>query len=133
MKHFIGAIILTSGFLLLDVTPALAHDAGRNDYYQPNHYRYDNIRRHDMPVWLKRDRHFKKWVKHSSLTRNRNLSWPQLYEIFRWEQAYSGNHYDRQYNYYGNRGHRNYDWYRKYWRHKQHRKGRHHRDWDRRH
>jgi len=133
MKQVIGAYILMGSLLLFDVTPALAHDAGRNFYYQPNHHRLADIRRHNMPVWLKRDHGFRNWYRHSSLQRNRNLTWLQLHEIFRWEQSYLGHRYERPHHYYGGRNHRNHDWYRKYWRNKQHRYGRYRRDLDRRH
>ena len=121
MKFAIGVILFTSCVLWLDITPALAHDSGHNNYYPRNSYQAVYIRGHKFPSQLKRERHFRKWYTQSSLKTNRYLTWQQLHNIYRWENSYSNYRYDRQHYHYGGRSHRNYNWYRKYWRNKQHR------------
>lgn len=66
-----------------------------------------------MPHWLRHDKGFRHWYRQSSLRRNYFLAWPQLLEIYRWERRYSPHRF--RYEHYGYR-HRDYGWYRHYWR-----------------
>jgi hypothetical protein len=60
----------------------------RRGYYG-SHYRRTN----DMPRWLKRNKSFRHWMRHSGLRENRRLSWNQLFDIYRWE--HDNYRYDR--------------------------------------
>lgn len=88
--------------LLLDIPEAAAHD--RDHGYSKKHYSYPVVREHQgyrhgyharkpvrstkMPKWLKRDKSFRHWFEHSHLRRDRQLSWSQLFDIYRWEHSH---------------------------------------------
>ena len=73
---------------------------GRHSYNRDGYrdrYRGDNRRdnygsRHnrakEMPRWLKRNKSFRHWIRHSRLRENRRLSWNELFGIYRWEHSY---------------------------------------------
>jgi hypothetical protein len=84
MNKIITVALVAGGLLLLDSPEATAHDEGRYSYYSP-YYQPELHRRHQMPRWLKRDRAFRHWYKHSRLRRHRHLSWHRLFDIYRWE------------------------------------------------
>jgi len=88
-------------------TPYQSHSResySRDGYRRDHKYdrRYDNRhgyygsryrRTNDVPRWLKRNKSFRHWMRHSGLRENRRLSWNQLFDIYRWERY---NHrYDR--------------------------------------
>jgi len=114
MNKIILSTVIACGLLLLDAPEAAAHEARyeqhrstpyysydrgayRHDGYRKGHrrdYRHDYYgsryeRVHKMPRWLKHDRAFRHWFKHSRLRRNRYVSWNELFDIYRWEYAYS--------------------------------------------
>lgn len=84
MNKLITVAILSSGLLLLDAPDAVAHDDIRLSY--PASY-YGGEARHvrQMPRWLKRDKAFRHWYKHTRLRRHRHLTWHRLYDIYQWE------------------------------------------------
>lgn len=86
MNKIIAVALAAGGLLLLDAPNAVAHEEIRISY-QPVHYQYDyDVRRsHRMPYWLKRDRSFRQWYKHTRLRRQRHLTWHRLFRIYRWE------------------------------------------------
>ena len=110
MKRLLGAFIVVCSLLLVNVTPAVAHDEVRNVYHSPVKYRATVIRSKNAPSWLKRNESFKLWYRHSSLRINRYLTWSELYQVFKWEHAYRTRRYERSY------ADHSYDWYRRYWR-----------------
>ena len=105
MNKIITVALVAGGLLLLDSPEATAHDEGRYSYYS-THYQADLHRRHQMPRWLKRDRAFRHWYKHSRLRRHRHLSWDRLFDIYRWETV------DRRMHRRADRFARKHDYYR---------------------
>ena len=102
----IFAIALAAGGLLLLTTPdASAHNEVRITYQPSPYYQYDVRRAHKMPRWLKRDKAFRHWYKHTRLRRHRHLTWHRLFEIYRWETVEWRKHrradrFARNYHYY---------------------------------
>jgi len=113
MNKLLISTFMACGLLLLDSPEAAAHEDsysqhrmpsydrsgsyrrdayGRDSYsrdgYRRDHYRPRYARENKMPRWLKRDRSFRHWFKHSKLRKNRRLSWHQLFDIYRWEYSY---------------------------------------------
>lgn len=69
-------------------------DAYRRDYSDDHRYRgHKSLRRPHMPNWLRNERSFRHWYRHSSLRHNRHLSWHVLFDIYRWK--YSRHRYYR--------------------------------------
>jgi hypothetical protein len=62
--------------------------------YRRGHYGSRYKRTNEMPRWLKRNKSFRHWIRHSGLRENRRLSWNQLFDIYRWE------HYNYRYDRY---------------------------------
>ena len=88
MNKLSVGLLLAASLFLVNVTPAAAHqEVNRVSVYDD---RFHAERRHHdaMPRWLKRDRQFRHWYRHTPLKRFRRLGWWQLYEIYRWERAY---------------------------------------------
>ena len=123
MNKVILATVMACGLLLLDAPEAAAHEQRDSQYRAPPHQahgrdsysrdgyrrehkydrRYDNRRGYygshyrrtnEMPRWLKRNKSFRHWMRHSGLRENRRLSWNQLFDIYRWE------HYNYRYDRY---------------------------------
>ncbi len=101
MNKVLITALLAGGLLLLDAPEAAAHKRGHDqqrysdraysrsydrDYYYRGESRYQ--RSHKMPRWLKRDRSFRHWYKHTRLRRDRHISWNRLFDIYRWEHSY---------------------------------------------
>ncbi len=82
------SLLLAASFFFLEISPATAHqDFDRTRAY--NHgYQYQLWRHHEMPRWLRRDKHFRHWYRHTPLKRYRQIGWNQLFEIYRWERRY---------------------------------------------
>ncbi len=102
--------------LLAGASEAQAHKkhhhghAAYHDGYAQHGYHYHE--RHRLPRWLRRHEHFRAWYRHTPLRYNLRLGWDELYSIFIWERRYS-NH--KRFHRYG-KSHRNYGYYRKYWK-----------------
>ena len=88
MKNLKLGLLLAASVFLIDTTPALAHDAGYKAQRHTQEYRLEDRRRDHMPRWLKRDRRFREWYRHTPLKRYRFIGWHQLYDIYRWERSY---------------------------------------------
>ena len=127
MFRTIGTLIVVCGITLGTSELAEAHGMVYNRHDAPRHYHGDLYRHRAMPRWLWKKNGFASWYYHSPLRFNNHLAWWQLYEIYRWERRYDRRHHYR--GHYGPR-HRDYDWYRSYWREYEHRERRH---GDRRH
>ena len=64
--------------------------------YQPpayHHVYHDARRAHHMPRWLKHNRGFRHWYRHTPLKRDRRLAWNQLFDIYRFERRFGRNYY----------------------------------------
>jgi hypothetical protein len=111
MFRLIGTLIASVGLLLGATQTAVAHGKAYNHYDSPRHYRVSVIRDDNMPRWLRKERGFRGWYRHSTLRHNHHLRWWQLYEIYRWEKRFDRRRHHSAYN-----RHHSYDWYRRYWR-----------------
>ena len=89
MNKIITVALLAGGLLLLDSPEAAAHKEVRNTYQPSSYYRVETRRAKHMPYWLKRNKSFRHWYKHSRLRKNRHLAWHQLFDIYRWESVYT--------------------------------------------
>lgn len=107
MNKVILSAVIACGLLLLDAPEAAAHEqrdgqyrAPRYDYsdsyrrdgygrdsYSRDYYGSRHKRAKEMPRWLKRNKSFRRWIRHSHLRENRRLSWYQLFDIYRWEHS----------------------------------------------
>ena len=90
-------LLSLSGALLLTIAaPVNAHEAGYHEYDQRDRYSYSQKRRAQMPRWLKRQREFRHWYRHSPYKRRRALSWTKVFEIYQWERRYAHRYAERR-------------------------------------
>ena len=95
MNKLMTAAVIAGGLMLLNSPEAAAHKEVRNTYQPSVHY-YTHIdvhRSHKMPRWLKRNKGFRHWYRHSPLKRDRRLAWHQLFDIYRFERRFGRNYY----------------------------------------
>lgn len=85
MNKIITIALLAGGLLLLDVPEAAAHDDTYVVYTPPTHFHPEYGRAKHMPAWLKRDKAFRHWYKHTPMRRHQRLGWYRLFQIYRWE------------------------------------------------
>ena len=100
MNKVVTAALIAGGLMLLNSPEAAAHKEVRN-LYQPQAYhysRYDFHRAHKMPRWLKRNKAFRHWYRHTPLKHDSRLAWAQLHDIWRFERRF-GRTYFRSANY----------------------------------
>jgi len=86
-------LLLSASLFFIDISPAAAHHGTERLRFYEHAYQYQDRRHHDMPRWLKRDKRFRSWYRHSRLNRYRQIGWRQLFEVYRWEQRYYGGRY----------------------------------------
>ena len=102
MKHIVASLLLASGAMFLHAPAAEAHHDRYGD--RVHHGYHDHYYRGQMPRWLKRDRPFRKWYRHTRFKYNPRLDWRELYDIYRWERRYVHHrrykHYDHPYHEY---------------------------------
>ena len=88
MNKLSVGLLLAASLFFIDVSPAAAHQ-GADRVRTYNHgYDYEARRRHEMPRWLKRNRHFRHWFRNTPLRHYRQIRWQQLFEIYSWERRY---------------------------------------------
>jgi hypothetical protein len=58
-------------------------DKGKRGHHELRHKRAGR-----MPRWLEQKDAFRHWFGHSRLRKNYQLSWNQLFDIYRWERAH---------------------------------------------
>lgn len=92
MNRILTVVLISGGLLLLDAPEAAAHSAVRTVSLPSLHHHYETQRARKMPAWLKQNRSFRTWYRHSQLRRNRFVSWHQLFRVYRWERVYRMNH-----------------------------------------
>ena len=107
MNRIIAVAIAAGGLLFLGSPEAAAHTEVPYSYEPSPYYRYDVRRAHAMPRWLKRDKAFRHWYKHTRLRKHRHLTWHRLFSIYRWETVERRGHrradrFARYYHDYGN-------------------------------
>ncbi|MGI9235735.1 MAG: hypothetical protein ACR2RD_19050 [Woeseiaceae bacterium] len=110
MNKIITVALIAGGLLLLDAPEAAAHNDIRISYQPSAYYQIDVRRTHRMPYWLKRNKEFRHWYRHTRLRRQRHLTWHRLFDIYRWETV------DRRKHRRAHRIARNHDYYRYHWR-----------------
>ena len=88
MNKLSVSLLLAASLFLIDVSPAAAHQGADRARTYSHGYHYEARRRHEMPRWLKRHRHFRHWYRHTPLRHYRQIRWQQLFEIYRWERRY---------------------------------------------
>lgn len=100
MNKLMTAAVIAGGLMLLNSPEAAAHKEVRNVYQSPayHHVRVDVRRSQHMPRWLKHDKGFRHWYRHTPLKRDRRLAWHQLFDIYRFERRF-GRAYYRSKNY----------------------------------
>lgn len=112
MFRTICTLTVILGLGLAAAPQAVAHERAYDHYPTRQHHVRMHRDRH-MPRWLRHDRGFRHWYRHSSLRHDRHLAWWQLFEIYRWERkrAYR---YDHDRHYYGDRRHGKRKWRYRY-------------------
>ena len=90
-------LMISGGLLLATAASVNAHEVGRYGYDQKDRYSHSYRRNSEMPRWLKRQKAFRHWYRHSRYQRRRALSWPRLFEIYHWERRYARRYDDRRY------------------------------------
>jgi len=91
MNKLSVGLLLAASLFFIDVTPAAAHQGVDRAQVQRHGYAFEMRRRHEMPAWLKRNKRFRHWYRHSPLRHYRQIRWNQLFEIYRWERRYFAN------------------------------------------
>ncbi len=89
MNKILILAIAAGGLMLLDSPEASAHKEVRNMHLPSAQYRVEHRRAKQMPYWLKRNKPFVRWYRHSGLKKNRHVSWHQLFNIYRWERPFT--------------------------------------------
>ena len=98
MNKLSATLLLAAGLFLTDVSPATAHPGADGARAHDRGHYVEIRRRHEMPRWLRRNTDFRHWYRRSPLSRYRQISWNQLYDIYRWERRYFERRYFRAYN-----------------------------------
>ncbi len=81
-------LLLAASLFFIDVSPAAAHQGNDGVRGHDRGYQVQVLRRHEMPRWLRRNNDFRHWYRRSPLSGYRQISWNQLFEIYRWERRY---------------------------------------------
>ena len=95
MNKLMTVAVIAGGLMLLNSPQAAAHKEVRH-VYQPSahHYTHVDVRRSNhMPRWLKRNKGFRHWYRHTPLKRDRRLAWHQLLDIYRFERRFGRSYY----------------------------------------
>ena len=94
MNKLSVGLLLAASLFFIDIAPAEAHQGADRMRGYGHAYHYEVRRRHEMPLWLKRNKRFRHWYRSSPLRHYRQIRWNQLFEIYRWERRYfSGRHF----------------------------------------
>ena len=88
MNKLSVGLLLAAGLFFIDVTPAEAHNGADRSRGYSHGYHFEARRRHEMPLWLKRNKRFRHWYRNTPLRAYRQIRWNQLFEIYRWERRY---------------------------------------------
>ncbi len=105
MLRIISSSIVLAGVLLFAGQPAEAHGA-RHQKYQGHGHHHRAAYRHGMPRWLWKKKGFRRWYHRTPQRLTNRLTWPRLYNAYRWERRH-----DFRRSYWRNFGHgdRRYD------------------------
>ena len=91
------SLLLAASLFLIDVSPAAAHQGADRSRGYSHSYHVEARRRHEMPLWLKRNKRFRHWYRSSPLRHYQQIRWNQLFEIYRWERRYFRDRYYSSY------------------------------------
>jgi hypothetical protein len=86
MKRTIFSLVFGAGLVLLSAVDASAHEVEYRPYYVQHHHAYARTR--IFPAWLKRNREFQRWYMHNHYRFKRHISWPRLYDMYRFERRH---------------------------------------------
>jgi hypothetical protein len=115
MNRILVLAIAAGGLMLLDSPEAAAHKEVRNVHLPSAHYRVEHRRVKHMPYWLKRNKPFVRWYRHSRLKNNRFVSWRELFRIYTWERSYPRRYARSSHFHYRHYEHRPYAGVRQPW------------------
>jgi hypothetical protein len=85
MNKILCLSLAAGSLLLVDSPEAAAHQEVRFARHATPYYGLELRRSHHMPHWLKRNKSFRQWYRHSRLRKNSYIAWHQLFDIYRWE------------------------------------------------
>ncbi|MEM8816103.1 MAG: hypothetical protein AAFX56_02955 [Pseudomonadota bacterium] len=105
-----GITLLAAALLALHAGTAEAHGQHKPhyDWHVDVAYGHGPQRSKHMPAWLHRQKHFRKWYRHSHVKHKRYLSWRKVYRIYQRhmryyyaydDRRYRGRHHDRDRRY----------------------------------
>ena len=86
MKRTICSLSLGIGLFLVSAADASAHEIQYRPYIAYDHHEYGRTRL--LPRWLKRNREFQHWYRHSHYRLTRHMSWHTLYDVYRFERRH---------------------------------------------
>ncbi len=86
MKRTIFSLLFGAGLVLLSSADATAHEVEDRPYYVQHNYAYARAR--VFPGWLRSNREFQRWYMHNQYHFKRRVSWPSLYDIYRFERRH---------------------------------------------
>lgn len=89
MNKILVLAIAAGGLMLLDSPEAAAHKEVRNVHLPSAYYHVEYRRAKHMPKWLKRNKPFVRWYRHSRLKTDRFVTWNQLFRFYNWERSYA--------------------------------------------
>ena len=98
MNRFGVGLLLAGSLFLIDISPAAAHHGADRVGVYRDYYAVEIRHKKNMPKWLKRNRQFRHWYRHTPLKHYRRIGWTDMYKIYRWEKRYFSS-----YRYYGKR------------------------------
>lgn len=107
MNNLSIGLLLAAGLFFIEVSPATAHSGIDSVRAQDRGHHAELLRRHEMPRRLRRNAEFRHWYRRSPLSRFRQISWNQLFEVYRWERRYFERRYSVAYD--DDRRHRDRD------------------------
>lgn len=88
MSHFmtrmICSLIFGGGLFMLSAADASAHRIEYRPYIAHDYHVYSRTR--SFPGWLRRNREFQHWYRHSHYRLTRHMSWHRLYDVYRFER-----------------------------------------------
>lgn len=100
MRRTICSLSLGIGLFLVSAADASAHRIEYRPYIAHDHHVYSRTR--SFPGWLRRNREFQHWYRHSHYRLTRHMSWHRLYDVYRFERRHRWHGrriYDKGYRY----------------------------------
>jgi hypothetical protein len=111
----IVATALASLFFLgtADAQPKHKRDGGHRHQVERHGYVHAPVRARHMPRWLRHDRQFRRWYRHSSIRHNPYLPWWKVYRVYERQTAPRRHQYYERHVYHDGYGYvRDHRWSR---------------------